>query len=116
MVIPIENIDVSHDSKRFDELLRQGALPSVALKIIHDENLEKKLNPPKPGFFGKVAESVKANYPFTIIGLLGTAIIMKYVISPSTTTKKLYKLSPMLEDINGIDLELLSECRNKGLM
>lgn len=98
-----DTIDVDKDSKRYNELLNQGFLPSQAIKKIEtDKRLGIK---PEAGFdIGLVK--------IAIVGLViitGYSILKKKLVPPTPT-----QLS--IDTIPGIDLNALSICRQQGLL
>lgn len=106
-----DTIDVDKDSKRYNELLNQGFLPSSAIKKIETE---KRL-----GIGIKPKEDTEWNITvvkIAIVGLIlftGYSILKKKLVSP---TSPVQSTTLLIDTIPGIDLNALSICRQQGLL
>ncbi len=99
------------EKRRFKKLQDEGLLPSEALRKIESE---RRLGiVPEDKFFFK-EENIGL---YLALGAIGIAIIYVYIKSPSQTST-LGKLNNdlKLDDIKGINIQSLNECRMKGLM
>lgn len=108
-----DTIDIDKDSKRYNELINQGMLPSQAIKKIETD---KRL-----GIGVKPKEDTEWNITvvkIAIVGLIaitGYSIIKKAISTPAPRTPSPTQLLS-IDDISGIDLESLSICRQNGIL
>lgn len=101
----------NNEKRRFKKLQDYGLLPSEALKKIESER-RLGIVPEDKTFFKKENLGL-----YITLGIISIAIIYVYIKSPSQTST-LGKLNNnlKLDDIKGIDLQSLNECKRKGLM
>ena len=108
-----DTINIDKDTKRYNELLSQGMLPSAAIRKIETE---KRL-----GIGIKDRDESDESIGVVKVAIIGLGLfvgigIIKKIVSPASQTG-LSPLSMMsIDDINGIDLSALAICRQNGLM
>lgn len=111
-----DTIDIERDTRRYDQLIREGMLPAGAIRKIEAEkrlgigvvNSDESIDVVKVAIIG--------------LGLLIGISVIKRIISPGTVSGvgsgvgSGIESGILLDNIEGIDLNALYECRQKGLM
>lgn len=107
-----DTIDIDKDSKRYNELINQGFLPSSAIKKIEtDKRLGIGVKPKDDAEWNITVVKIAT---VGLIAITGYSIIKKRLSPGPTPTSPTQLLS--IDTIPGIDLNALSICRQQGLM
>lgn len=108
-----DTIDIKKDEKRYNQLLGEGILPSAAIRKIENE---KRLGiVVDTGFGGWGLGEIS----FGKIAVAGVVLFLGYYIlkgKPSGIVSSSGLMSLTIDNIVGIDLVALKECRQNGLM
>jgi hypothetical protein len=106
-------IDPTTDEKnRFNQYQDEGLLPSEALNKLE---AERRLGLPVESSSTLGIKKENLNF-YLMLGAIGAGMVLIYMKSTPAAPVPKSAFSLTIQNIEGIDLQSLTECKNKGLM